>query len=73
MQAEYLTTQDAIAFLASNGFPVKPTYFKKIVAPSRNEGPKSAGYFGNRKLYQPEELLRWARGRIRTKHQSAAA
>lgn len=68
----YLTTAEAIAFLDSTGLHVAPTYFKKITAPSINQGPRAAGFFGNRKLYERQELLRWGRSRIQTPEHGVA-
>jgi hypothetical protein len=68
----YITTTDCAAFLASRGFKVSKTYFKKITSPSVGKGPQSAGFWGNRKVFKPEELLRWAHGRIRPTRQETA-
>jgi hypothetical protein len=68
----YIATADCPAFLASRGFKVSKAYFKKITSPSVGKGPQSAGFWGNRKVFTPEELLRWAHGRIRPTRQEAA-
>jgi hypothetical protein len=62
---ELLVTDRAVAFLNEQGFKISSRYFQKITAPSVNRGPQAAGYWGSRKVYQPEVLLNWARGRIR--------
>jgi hypothetical protein len=72
MMPEYIVTSDVADFLAAKGFKVSPAYFKRIAAPGQGRGPQAAGFWGNRKIYTPEELLRWAHGRIRPTRQEAA-
>ena len=69
---EYIVTSDVAEFLAAKGFKVSQTYFQRIATPGQGKGPQPAGFWGNRKIYTPEELLRWAHGRIRPTRQEAA-
>jgi hypothetical protein len=67
-QPEYLTRAEIPEFLAGHGFPIGRSTLDKLSMPSRgdNAGPKPAGIWGNRHLYTPEHVLRWARGRFRS-------
>jgi hypothetical protein len=66
-QPEYLTRAELPQFLAAHGFPIAQSTIEKLSMPSRgdNAGPKPAGSWGNRHLYRPEQVLRWARSRFR--------
>jgi hypothetical protein len=60
-----LTRQQAVEFLNSHGFPIKPRYFEKLCVPSGGVGPRIDAWFGNRALYLPDDLMAWAQGRCR--------
>jgi hypothetical protein len=55
-----LTRQEAADFLTANGFPFAASTLNKLF--SIGGGPACV-HFGRRPLYEPEELLRWARSR----------
>jgi hypothetical protein len=65
-QPEFLTRAEIPEFLAERGFPIGRSTIDKLSMPSRgdNAGPKPAGVWGNRHLYRPEQVLRWARSRF---------
>jgi hypothetical protein len=67
-QPKYLTRAEIPKFLAEHGFPLGRSTIDKLSMPSRgdNAGPKPAGVWGNRHLYTPEQVLRWARSRFRS-------
>jgi hypothetical protein len=67
-QTEFLTRAEIPEFLARHGFPIGRSTIDKLSMPSRGDhaGPKPAGLWGNRHLYKPEAVLRWARGRFRS-------
>jgi hypothetical protein len=65
---EYLTRAELPGFLKKHGYPISRTTIDKLSMPSRGDhaGPKPAGAWGNRHLYRPNEVLRWARARFRS-------
>jgi hypothetical protein len=67
-QRELLTRAEIPQFLAQHGFPIGRSTLDKMSMPSRgdNAGPKPAGIWGNRHLYRPAQVLRWARSRFRS-------
>jgi hypothetical protein len=74
-EPEYLTRAEIPQFLARHGFPIGRSTIDKLSMPSRgaNAGPKPAGLWGNRHLYRPSDVLRWARNRFRTDRRGKAA
>src|SRR5262245_33232672 len=64
---EFLTRAEIPSFLEAHGFPVSRSTLDKLSMPSRGDhaGPKPAGAWGNRHLYRPADVLKWARGRFR--------
>jgi hypothetical protein len=67
-QPEYLTRAELPAFLKSHGYPISRPTIDKLSMPSRgqHDGPKPAGAWGNRHLYRPQDVLKWARARFRS-------
>ena len=65
---EFLTRAEIPEFLAQHGFPIGRSTIDKLSMPSRGEhaGPKPAGAWGNRQMYRPEQVLKWARSRFRS-------
>ena len=61
----FLTRRQLVEFLRERGFPISLSTLAKLSMPSRNEGPKPAGVWGNKALYHPDAALRWARSRFR--------
>jgi hypothetical protein len=74
-QPEYLTRAEIPDFLRQRGFPISRSTIDKLSMPSRGDhaGPKPAGAWGNRHLYSPQEVLKWARARFRTSWRGKAA
>jgi len=66
-EREFLTRAEIPAFLAQHGFPIARSTIDKLSMPSRGEhaGPKPAGAWGNRHLYRPAVVLKWARARFK--------
>jgi hypothetical protein len=67
-EREFLTRAEIPDFLRQHGFPLGRSTIDKLSMPSRGEraGPKPAGIWGNRHLYRPEQVLKWARTRFRS-------
>ena len=65
---EFLTRAEIPEFLAQHGFPIGRSTIDKLSMPSRGDsaGPPPAGIWGNRHLYRPGQVLRWARNRFRS-------
>jgi hypothetical protein len=65
---EFLTRAEIPEFLGRHGFPIGRSTIDKLSMPSRgdNAGPQPAGIWGNRHLYRPGQVLRWARNRFRS-------
>jgi hypothetical protein len=64
---EFLTRAEIPEFLAQHGFPIGRSTIDKLSMPSRADqaGPRPAGAWGNRHLYRPAQVLRWARARFK--------
>jgi hypothetical protein len=67
-QREFLTRAEIPDFLRQHGFPIGRSTIDKLSMPSRGDhaGPKPVGLWGNRHLYKPEAILKWAHGRFRS-------
>jgi hypothetical protein len=72
-EPEILIRREAVRFLNDRGYRITLSVFEKICAPSINQGPPSAGRWGNREVYRPDDLLMWARNRLRRPEQQTAA
>jgi hypothetical protein len=60
----YLTLRQLPGFLREKGYPIGLGTIKKMVMPSRDTGPPAAGYWGQRKLWEPDVVLAWAQARL---------
>jgi hypothetical protein len=60
----YLTVRQLGPFLRGHGFPIGNDTIKKMTLPSRNSGPPHVGFWGQRKLFAPDEVLVWAKARL---------
>jgi hypothetical protein len=60
-----LTKKQAAEFLSANGFPITKRQFEKLSLPSAADPPRVEAWWGDRALYTQDELLRWARARLR--------
>lgn len=58
---QFLTRKQAAEFLTERGFPVAATTLQKYA--TIGGGPEYQK-FGNRSLYKPEKLIKWAESRI---------
>jgi hypothetical protein len=67
-QPEYLTRVEIPQFLARHGFPIAKSTIDHLSRPSHGyAGPKPVGLWGNKHLYRPAEVLRWAQNRFRAR------
>jgi hypothetical protein len=66
-QREFLTRAEIPEFLAHHGFSIGRSTIDKLSMPSRGDhaGPKPAGAWGNRHLYRPAQVLKWAKARFK--------
>ena len=66
-ERELLTRAEIPDFLAQHGFPIGRSTIDKLSMPSRGgpAGPKPAGVWGNRHLYRPAQVFKWARARFK--------
>jgi hypothetical protein len=64
----YLTRREVAQFLTEHGYPIGKSTIDKMSMPSRSsdDGPPPAGFWGNRALYDPKQVLAWAAARFRT-------
>jgi|SRR6516162_3248866 hypothetical protein len=60
-----LTRRQLAGFLRRNGYPISLSYLEKMCAPAINQGPPTSCWWGNRPLYDPNEALKWAEGRVK--------
>lgn len=67
-EPEVLPRREAVKFLNDRGYRMTLSVFEKLCMPSLNQGPPSAGRWGNREVYRPDDLLAWARKRVRRPH-----
>jgi hypothetical protein len=61
-----LTRRQAAEFLTEQGYPTSVSTLAKLSMPSVGEGPPCEGLWGNRMIYRPSRLLRWAKERFRS-------
>jgi hypothetical protein len=59
-----LTRAQACAWLNEHGWPIKHSYFEYLCSPGVGKGPRAAGWFGPRVLYEPSDLNAWAQSRF---------
>jgi hypothetical protein len=57
----YLTTRRLGPFLREAGFPISDERAKKATRPSCEGGIPSVGFWGQRRMFEPDAVLRWAR------------
>lgn len=69
MERKYLTRPEAAAFLNDHGFPVSKTTLGKYATVG---GGPDYQIFGYRALYTPDELLRWAKGKLKEPRRSTS-
>jgi hypothetical protein len=62
----YLTRPQLVRFLRQAGYPITLSTITKLCAPSRDEGPPMIGLWAKRALYDRDQALAWARGRMRS-------
>lgn len=67
-----LTREQLLHELNARGYPMSASYFTKICAPSRNEGPPPAKKWGKRPLYDLDAALAWAESRCKSSTPTAA-
>jgi hypothetical protein len=60
----YLTIRQLGPFLREKGFPIGDSTIKKATLPSRSGGPPAVGFFGQRKLFDPVQVLAWAQATL---------
>jgi hypothetical protein len=66
----YLTRGKIGPFLRDHSIPIGDSTIDKECAPSVNTGPPVAYWWGRRPLYDPTEVLKWARARLRSSRQN---
>jgi hypothetical protein len=54
------------AFLTDQGFPIGRSTLSKYCSPAINKGPPSDGVWGQKPLFRPSQVLKWAQDRIWT-------
>ena len=59
------TRRELATYLSQNGFPTSFSKLNKLCAPSANEGPPPAYWWGPRPMYDLDKSLDWARSRSR--------
>jgi hypothetical protein len=64
MSGGYLTIRQLGPFLREHGFPIGDSTLHKATLPSINTGPPHAGFWGQKKLFEPETVLTWARANV---------
>jgi len=69
MNSRYLDRKAAAAFLAGAGFPCSPATLATLA--TRGGGPPFVK-FGQRPLYQEEDLLVWAQGKLTSPRRSTS-
>jgi hypothetical protein len=62
MQQEFLTRRQLVEFLHQIGLPTGKGQLDKLVW--RGEGPPSAGRWGNRDVFRPDDVRDWAMQRL---------
>ena len=60
-----LTRMQLGEHLRNLGYPIGNSTLVKLCAPSIGQGPPVAAWWGNRPLYDPDEGVAWAEGRLR--------
>ena len=60
-----LTRMQLGEHLRNLGYPIGNSTLVKLCAPSIGQGPPVAAWWGNRPLYNPDEGVAWAEGRLR--------
>jgi hypothetical protein len=65
MQSQRMTRKQMTDHLRLHGYPIGDSTIDKLCAPTVNEGPPVAAWWGRRPLYDPDEALAWAEKRTR--------
>jgi hypothetical protein len=65
MQTQRMTRKQMVDHLRQHGYPIGDSTIDKLCAPTVNEGPPVAAWWGRRPLYDPDEALAWAEKRTR--------
>jgi hypothetical protein len=65
MQSQRMTRKQMTGHLRHHGYPIGDSTMDKLCAPTVNEGPPVAAWWGRRPLYDPDEALAWAEKRTR--------
>jgi hypothetical protein len=60
-----MTRAQLVVFLNANGFPISSPTLAKLAAPSVNQGPPIAAWWGKRPLHAPGPSLEWAKSLLR--------
>jgi hypothetical protein len=58
------------AELRARGFPISISKLNKLCAPSVNQGPPVAGWWGPRPLYELDGAVAWAESLLRSERSS---
>jgi hypothetical protein len=64
---ELVTREELRQHLIKIGYPITAGTLNQLCAPSRNEGPPVAGYWGARAVYRLKDGLAWAHARLQHK------
>jgi hypothetical protein len=64
-----MTRRQLAEFLTANGYPISLSYLEKMCAPAIDQGPPTSAWWGNRPLYDPDEAIVWAEGRLSSTRQ----
>jgi len=59
-----MTLRQLAEYLTQQGYKTAHSTLKKATMPSRDVGPPCEGFWGTRKLYDPDKALAWARERL---------
>jgi hypothetical protein len=54
------------AFLIAQGYPLSRSTLSKYCSPAEKKGPPSDGLWGQKPIFRPSVVLKWAQDRIST-------
>jgi hypothetical protein len=61
-----LLRKDVPAFIKERrGVEITQSQLDKLCSPAINKGPPTAGYWGNRAVHRPDDVLAWVDSRFR--------
>jgi len=66
MDKELVTAVEGVKLLQERGYPISRSTFQKMSMKSSPNKPPVAGFWGRYRVYNPPELLEWARSLVRT-------